>query len=134
MIADLFQTAILGKQQLLQKMQQLADDDAKHLETDLAKAVMKNPKKMIVVTHIPPFQEACMHKGKESDEHWLPYFSSKATGDVLTKIARENSHIEFLVLCGHTHSEATYQPFENLIVKAGRAKYYQPTIKEVIEI
>ena len=91
------------------------------------------PKKIIVVTHIPPFKEACMHKGKESDDHWLPYFSSKATGDVLTKIAQENPDIEFLVLCGHTHSQANYQPFENLIVKAGKAKYYQPTIQEIID-
>lgn len=134
MIGDLLQQAILGKQQLLKKMQQLADNDAKHLETDLVKAVMNNPKKIIVVTHIPPFKQACMHKGEESDDHWLPYFSSKATGDVLTKIARENSHIEFLVLCGHTHSEATYQLFENLMVKAGKAKYYEPLVQKFIEI
>ena len=116
MIGDLFQASILGKQHVLQKMQQLADLDAENLQSDLKKAVKKNPKKIIVVTHIPPFKEACFHKGKISDDNWLPYFSSNATGDVLTKIARENSHIEFLVLCGHTHSEANYQPFENLIV------------------
>lgn len=38
-------------------------------------------------------------------------FTSKATGDILMKIAMDNASIEFLVLCGHTHSEAHYQAF-----------------------
>lgn len=134
MIGDLFQASILGKQHALQKMQQLADLDAAKLQQNLEKAVKQNPKKIIVVTHVPPFKEACLHQGKMSDDNWLPYFSSKATGDVLTKIAQENPTIEFLVLCGHTHSEAHYQPFENLIVKAGKAKYYQPVTQKLIEL
>lgn len=134
MIADLFQAAILGKQSLLQKMQQLADMDAENLQHDLEKAIKRKPKKIIVVTHIPPFKEACFHQGKMSDDDWMPYFSSKATGDVIEKFAQNNPGIEFLVLCGHTHSEAFYQPFENLIVKAGKAKYYQPVAQSIIDL
>lgn len=79
----------------------------------------------IVLTHIPPFEEACLHKGKVSNKNRLPYFSSKATGDVLMKVAKENSETEFLVLCGHTHSEACFEPLKNLTVKVGKAEYYQ---------
>lgn len=134
MIADLFKEKILGKFQLLEKMQQLADADAVRLHNDLELAVNKNPKKIIVLTHVPPFKEACMHQGKISGDDWLPYFSSKVTGDVLMQVAKDNASIEFLVLCGHTHSEAYYRPLDNLCVKAGKAEYYRPEVQEVISV
>lgn len=132
MIADLFQEKILGKSQLLDKMQQIADFDAKQLHADLESAINQNPKKIIVLTHVPPFREACMYEGKISDDNWLPYFSSKVMGDMLIQLAKDNSSIEFLVLCGHTHGEAYYQPLTNLIVRAGKAEYYRPEVQEVI--
>lgn len=61
----------------------------------------------------------------------LPYAKSKI---FLIRIAETNPAIEFLVLCGHTHSEAIYQPLNNLTVKVGKAEYYQPEIPDVIEI
>jgi len=134
MIADLFQEKIIGRFQLLEKMQQLADADAMKLQADLIQAVTQEPKKVIVLTHVPPFKEACMYNGKISGEDWLPYFSSKVVGDVLIKIAEENPVIEFLVLCGHTHGEAKYQPIINLIVEAGRAEYYLPAIQKIISV
>lgn len=130
LIMDLFQAKILGKFKLLEKMQELADIDAKNLRQDLLLAIKKNPKKIIILTHIPPFKEACMHEGKISDDEWMPYFTSKATGDALLQIATDNPSIEFLVLCGHTHSEAHYQPLNNLTVRAGKADYGYPKIQE----
>ncbi|HEX4044706.1 MAG TPA: hypothetical protein VHZ76_03460 [Gammaproteobacteria bacterium] len=131
MIADLFQEKILGKYQLLEKMQQLADADAVKLENDLEKAVSQNPKKIIVLTHVPPFKEACLHEGKVSGDDWLPYFSSKVMGDVLTTIAQHNPQIEFLVLCGHTHSTANVY-YGNLVVAVGKAEYCRPEIQKII--
>lgn len=132
MIADLFQKKIISKTALLEKMQELADADAEKLHTDLQQALhFPGYKKIIVLTHVPPFKEACLHKGKMSDDHWLPYFSSKATGDILMKVAKENPSISFLVLSGHTHSSAEHQPLENLIVKVGSAEYYGPKIEYI---
>lgn len=46
MIVDLFQSSALGKYSLLEKMQQLADQDAKELENSIEQAVRSyNPKK-----------------------------------------------------------------------------------------
>jgi predicted MPP superfamily phosphohydrolase len=134
LIIDLFQAKILGKFQLLDKMQQLADIDAAALQNDLEDAIQQQPKKIIVLTHVPPFKEACMHNGRMSDIDWLPYFSSKATGDVLFSCAKANPAIDFLVLCGHTHSAGFYQPLNNLTVKAGKAEYFQPAVQEVIGV
>lgn len=134
MIADLFQAKILGKYPLLDKMQSLADADAMALHDDLVKVIAFNPKKVIVLTHIPPFKESCLHEGKISDDDWLPYFSSKIMGDVLIEVANKNPGIDFLVLCGHTHDASEYHPLDNLTVKAGGAEYGYPVIAEVIQL
>ncbi|STX50461.1 phosphoesterase [Legionella busanensis] len=134
MIADLFQEKMLGRQHLLQKMQGLADQDANALKNDLTQAVKQQPTKIIILTHVPPFKEVSQHMGQISDDNYLPYFSSKAIGDILMPFAIENPLIDFLVLCGHTHSGAEYQPRTNLIVKAGKAEYYKPGIQEIITI
>lgn len=134
MITELFQAKILGKSQLLQKMQQLADADAMQLHKELIQVMTEQPKMIIVLTHVPPFREACLHNGQVSDENWLPYFSSKVMGDILAEAAQQNPAIKFLVLCGHTHSEALYQPLDNLTIKVGKAEYYQPQVQEIILI
>ena len=75
MIVDLFQSSALGKYQLLEKMQQLADQDAKELEKSIEQAVHSyNPKKIIILIHVPPFKEVCMHEGKISNDDYLPFF------------------------------------------------------------
>lgn len=134
MIADLFQEKMLSRQHLLQKMQALADLDASALKNDLTQAIKQQPQRIIVLTHVPPFKEASQHMGQVSDDNFLPYFSSKAIGDVLMPFAMENPSIDFLVLCGHTHSDAEYQPQSNLIVKVGKAEYYKPIIQEIITL
>jgi predicted phosphohydrolase len=137
MILDLFQSNILGKYALLEKMQQLADEDAHKLKIRLSDAIKNhnpNPKKVIVLIHVPPFKEACMHEGKISSDDFLPFFSSKITGDVLMQIAQENHDVKFLALCGHTHSKAYWQPCENLTVKAGAVEYTKPKIQEIITL
>ncbi len=50
------------------------------------------------------------------------------------QIADENTEVQFLALCGHTHSKAFWQPCENLTVKAGSAEYTKPEIQEIITV
>jgi predicted MPP superfamily phosphohydrolase len=134
LITDLFQAKYLGKFKLLEKMQQLADADAMQLEKELIGAVSHNPKKIIVLMHVPPFKDACTYEGKISDDNWLPFFSSKVMGEVLMRVAEKYSSIEFLVFCGHTHGKANYKPLSNLTVKAGNAEYYRPEAQELITL
>ncbi len=134
MITDLFQEKMLGRSKLLAKMQQLADYDANQLQEHLMQAAILHPRRIIVLTHIPPFAEACLYEGKISNDDWLPYFSSKASGDVLMNICTKHPNINFLVLCGHTHGKAKYCPLPNLIVEAGHAEYNRPEIQKIISI
>lgn len=93
---------------------------------------VQEPQKVIVLTHIPPFKEVCLHEGKISNDDWLPYFSSRATGEVLIDTCMAYPDIHFLVLCGHTHGKAKYSPFSNLLVEAGHAEYQRPEVQKII--
>lgn len=86
------------------------------------------------MTHVPPFKEACLYEGKISSDDFLPFFSSKATGDVLTEVAKANADIEFLVFCGHTHAKAILSPLLNLTIQVGAAKYLMPEIQSIIRL
>lgn len=134
LIDDLFNQRMLSRFKLLDKMQELADHDANMLEQNLTDVVRGNTRKVIILTHVPPFKEACLYEGQISNDDWLPFFSSKATGEVITKYANAFEKIDFLVLCGHTHSTSFYQPFVNLVVRSGRSEYYLPQISDVINI
>jgi predicted phosphodiesterase len=135
MIHELFSSRFFGKNSLLKAMQKLADADAQKLSLDLSNAIKNHfPKKIIVLIHIPPFVEACMHQGEISNDDFLPFFSSQVTGDVLLNVANAHPDIEFLVFCGHTHSNAYWQPCSNMTVKAGSAEYRRPEIQEIIEL
>ncbi len=134
LIYDLFTQAVLGKNQLLKKMQELSDLDANAMREDLIRNIASSIKKIIILTHVAPFEGSCWHEGKISNLDWMPFFTSKAMGDVILAIAKANPIIDFLVLCGHTHSGGIYQTLPNLLVKAGKAEYYKPEIQEIINV
>lgn len=134
LIAELYQAFLLNKSALKNEMQKLADADAKILEQTLMNAITVNIKKVVIATHVPPVPECSWHKDRLSDENWLPYFASKATGDVILNVAQHHRDIHFLVLCGHTHTAASVKLFDNLEIKAGGAQYHKPHIQEVIRI
>lgn len=45
---------------------------------------------------------------------------------------KKYTDIQFLVLCGHTHTGVTIKLADNLIIKSGHAEYYKPAIQEII--
>ena len=64
-IQELREGNIIGKYQLPDAMQKLADSDAERLNKNLQLATQNNlPKKIIVLVHVPPFKESCMHEGQ----------------------------------------------------------------------
>ncbi len=133
-IEELAQNFALGREPLQHKMQELADIDAQRLAVLLNEVLQQSVHKIVLITHVPPFPDACWHAGHPSDDHWLPFFSSKAIGDLLLDFANQHPDIEILVLCGHTHAEFEYNPHENLTVKVGRAQYGEPEVQSVISL
>lgn len=89
---------------------------------------------LLVLTHVPPFREACWHEGKISNDDYLPHFSCKAVGDVLVEMMQSHPERKMTVLCGHTHSSGEAQILPNLLVRTGAAIYGRPQIQDVIEL
>lgn len=133
-ICDIKQTVNCSGTHLLTKMQELADADAKALEDQILDAVKCNAKKILIAMHVPPFAENAYYNGKMSDDDYLPFFSSKVTGDMLLSVCAAHPDVEFQGYCGHSHGKSVYQPLPNLLVKGGEAEYGNPVIQEIIEI
>lgn len=118
------------------KMKELADADAAYLDREIRSAMAFAPEtnRCIVLTHIPPFKENALHQGEPSDPDCLPFYVSKATGDVLLQVAADYPNVQFDVYCGHSHSASLHQHAVNLTVECGEAKYLSPQIQKLIEI
>jgi Icc-related predicted phosphoesterase len=122
-----------GKVERFALLNQLGDRAAICLENNLQRAIERYVN-IYLLTHVPPFAEACWHNGKSSDDDYLPHFACKAVGDILIKIMSSHPEKHLTVLCGHTHSKGIAQILPNLLVKTGKAQYGQPEIQEIIHI
>jgi 3',5'-cyclic-AMP phosphodiesterase len=98
-------------------LQELGAAEATSLEALLARVPACG--QLIVLTHVPPFPEACVYDGAPSGPAWLPWFTCIATGEVLATYARAHPEIELIVLCGHSHGVGSCRPLANLEVKTG---------------
>ncbi|MGK5095542.1 metallophosphoesterase [Deltaproteobacteria bacterium TL4] len=125
------QTFKITQEQRWKKLNWLGDQAAVCLETKLVHA-LEHFEHVILVTHVPPFLEACWHEGHFSNKDFLPHFACKAVGNILLK-TMETHPCQFLtVLCGHTHSSGLAFIRPNLMVKTGGATYRKPQIQETV--
>jgi hypothetical protein len=117
----------------LAKMHALGDEAAAHFRSVLPDALSRF-RHVLVVTHVPPFREACWHEGKVSDDNWLPFFSCKAVGDALAEAMSAAPGRKMTVLCGHTHGGGEAEILPNLRVLTGGARYGQPAVQQVLAV
>lgn len=124
--------ANLSTHDRLQKLHQLGDESAKHFAKVLPMAC-ETYAQVLVMTHPPPFQQACWHEGQSAsdDNPYLPHFTCKAVGNVLLRIAQTYPDCQLTVLCGHTHGSGEYQALPNLHVITGGAEYGKPAINRM---
>jgi predicted MPP superfamily phosphohydrolase len=115
----------------LQVLNKLADEAAAFLQEQIQAAVAKY-RQIILLTHVPPFKEACWYEGQLADDNWLPHFSCKAVGDMLLQQMQKYQHCSMTVLCGHTHNAGIAQMLPNLLVKTGAAEYGKPELQEIL--
>src|SRR5262249_18504561 len=86
-------------------------------------------RRVIAMTHVPPFPEACWYQGGVSGDAWLPHFACKAVGDVFVEVMMRHPNQELLVLFVHTHSSGETQILPTLKVLTGGAEYGRPRIQ-----
>ncbi|HEX5061147.1 MAG TPA: metallophosphoesterase [Kofleriaceae bacterium] len=94
---------------------------------------------LLVLTHVPPFPEACVYAGAQSEPAWLPWFTCIATGEVLAEYARAHPQKQITVLCGHSHGRSVCRPEPNLEVRTGgwapgEDEYGNPIVQATLEL
>lgn len=95
--------------------------------------VSRNPKKIIIATHVPPFIEPLQNsKGAITD--MLPWYASKILGNMLLSIAKINQNTQFEVICGHCHTGYEQQITKNIRIYSGHAQYSHPLVQRTFEI
>jgi 3',5'-cyclic AMP phosphodiesterase CpdA len=110
----------------------LGDEAAAHFRRVLPLAFETYPD-VVLLTHVPPFREACWHEGRLSDDQWLPHFTCQAVGEAILEIMAARPDQRLTVLCGHTHGQGETQPLPNVQVITGGAEYGHPVIGRVLE-
>jgi Icc protein len=118
---------------LYAELNRLGDEAADHVEKTLRDACA-HAHDILLLTHVPPFREACWHKGKLSNGDWLPHFTCKAMGDAILRTMVAFPDRELLVLCGHTHGSGEVQVAPNVIVRTGGATYGAPEINGLLSV
>ncbi len=123
----------LNRAERLAKLNALGDQAAAYLGATLEDAVAVSGR-VILLTHVPPFIEACWHEGQISTPEFLPHFACRAVGDALISVMRRHPERELLVLCGHTHSSGEARILPNLFVRTGDAVYGQPRVQDTLTL
>lgn len=115
------------------KLEELGDEAADHLRRVVPQALGEF-KRVIVLTHVPPFREACRHPGRFAWDDWLPHFTCRAMGDVLVQAADQFPDREITVLCGHVHSASDVSIRPNLRAVTGAAEYRRPIVQRALSV
>jgi Icc protein len=110
---------------LEKKLNELGAESAANLRPKLEKAAGDHSH-VLILTHLPPFREACWHEGNISNDSWLPGFTCGALGRMIREVASERPDTLFTVLCGHTHSSGTAEILPNLAAHTLGADYGTP--------
>lgn len=121
----------LDKGSRLERLHVLGDEAAAHLRAVLPDALARY-QRVIVLTHVPPFREACLHRGRVADDAWLPHFACRAVGEALAEAAAAYPGRDVTVLCGHTHEACEAQVLPNLRVLTAGAEYGEPALQQVL--
>jgi 3',5'-cyclic AMP phosphodiesterase CpdA len=121
------------REERLVTLNALGDEAADHFRRVLPEALARH-RKVVALTHVPPFAEAAWYQGRISDPQWLPHFSSRALGEAIVEIMDAHPDRELTVLCGHTHAGGAVQIRPNVRVVVGWAEYGNPAVQEVLEV
>ncbi len=123
---------IVNQAQRWEKLKQLGTQAGDYLRGILPEAARRYPR-VVVLTHPPPFREACWYKGKipEWDNPYLPHYACGAVGDALLSAAENYPDVTFTVLCGHVHHAGVANIRPNLTVYTGAAEYRAPQVQQV---
>lgn len=117
------------KSSRLEVLQRLGDEAGSAVERLLCEAT-SDFDEVYLLTHLPPFREACWHDGAISNDEWAPHFTCMAVGHAIRDVMRKLPSKRLTVFCGHTHGGGICHPesLPNVTVETGAAVYGAPAI------
>jgi 3',5'-cyclic-AMP phosphodiesterase len=115
----------------LYKLNQLGLEAADYAYNQLTIAFEKY-ERVILLTHVPPFEESCLYEGLPSNPEWSPHFVGQAMGEALEDLMSRYPLKQLLVLCGHSHWGQDIHILPNLRVITGHSEVGIPSIQGVI--
>ncbi len=124
---------ISDRRELLRRLRVYGQEAAADLERPLRSAVERF-RKVVCLTHVPPFLESCWYQGEATLSEWTPHFTCGAVGQMLHRVALESPNTMIEVYCGHTHNSGVAVMAPNLTVHTGGAEYGAPELQRVIEV
>ena len=125
--------AHLDKQDRRSRLNDLGDEAARHIRSTLP-AALEQYDDVYLVTHVPPWREACWYDGSTSNDEWAPHFTCQAMGEAIEECLSHCPEKRLTVLCGHTHGEGLAKPLDNITVFTGGAKYQEPGITRIFDL
>ena len=127
-----FQQFRRDKAQILGLARKWADEEARCGARNIRAALDAGAKRVLFVTHIPPFPEVSLYEGRQEPKG-QPYYVSVAMGNTLRSLAAARPDVDFEVFCGHTHERASMAT-GNLRVHAGDSVYSSPRVSALIPV
>lgn len=121
----------LNQEERKQKLGEMGSEAAETLKRQLVEA-FGNYERVILLTHVPPFVEACLIEGHPCDANSAPHFVSVAVGEALREVMAGVPAKELLVLCGHCHCAQDVNIMPNLRVVTGQSDLGLPDIQGLI--
>jgi 3',5'-cyclic AMP phosphodiesterase CpdA len=122
---------------ILDLCRERADMCARDIEPVLRTALDKYPE-VIFATHVPPFpQNATYDRAEESNVDpydSMPWYTNKAFGDMLMRLADAYPERKITVLCGHAHTHHEHEILPNLTCMTGLSTYRVPQLAGVLSI
>ncbi len=113
----------LSREAIGKLLNKMGEKYAEILRPKLLESV-KNYQKVYLLTHVPPFVEACYDRSlRICGEFKLPFYTCQAIGDMLLEVMGDNPECQLTVLCGHTHEKADVKILENLRVRVKESGY-----------
>lgn len=122
-IYDLADALARGAHHLFEAVESIARESADHVVEAATRAIDDGAKKVLVLTHVPPFLEASYFRGRPSDVKSRPWYVNKTLGEALLVLTERHPDVGFTCLAGHTHGERGVHVRDNLYVRVGAARY-----------
>ena len=123
----------LAPNQRKERLQALGDEAAQHIRRVLPDALTQF-EHVVLLTHVPPFRELCLHDGQPLDDNWAPHFCCLAVGDAIRDVMRDFPQRRMTLLCGHLHESAQHDPLPNVSAAVGGAEYGKPAVVKMITV